>query len=722
MAEAQQTNGIHTNGDSQAGAAAPAPLKVIIIGGGIGGLTAAIALRQQGHDVDVYEQSRFANEVGAAINMVPNAVGVLRRLGVHVEDEGAVLLKQTSFYKHTGELISTNDNTKYADRWQNPFFLAHRAHLHKHLKDVAMSPKGKGRPVPVHTSCKLTDVDAQTGTVTFQSGHQVQGDLVIGADGVQSVTRAAVGKNQAYKSNHSAMRFLLPRESALAHPVTHDLATVMNSMEMWYSSDRKVVVYPCVNNTLLNFVCVHPAHLSDTSDDYNQRAPKAQLLDIYREFEPRIFTMLEMADPESLKVYPLFDLETLPSFIKDRVALIGDAAHPFTPHLGQGGAMAIEDGVSLGVMMPLGVRPDEVPQRLELYNKARYERGTMIQNYSRIVGGDGISDKERREGQFRVHEYFDAAFSHDEFHASEQILREYLWHQKDRNLYWRQPTVFGPMPGPRQDVLGRPRTDTLAASSSLKASIKFKTSATLLRTLFPNPSYRFAKPDTIAQATFSVQSLTNLDWLAGGGYEVLGLHIHGVQYTTQDGEVLNGSYCPVMFENLPDPILSGREELGFPKVYSDIQITEDESTGTYGARISWRGAEWASFEWQGLRKQEAQDSNGTDSADATTPHDESVFVHKCIPASGSAQRAKSSVDAEYDVFHPYPASTSAGTDSKPARHTTEASFKIHDLDVKRLPTLHHIVSRLAEIPVFGIVEATVTEKKGVNDFSNARRI
>jgi 2-polyprenyl-6-methoxyphenol hydroxylase-like FAD-dependent oxidoreductase len=220
----------------------------------------------------------------------------------------------------------------------------------------------------------------------------VRGDVVVGADGVHSVARLAVTDKdfRPFQTNHSSLRFLITRESALADSVTHDFATTSGSMDMWYGPDRKVVIYPCADNTLLNFVCIHPAALSNASDDYNQIGSKSQLLEIYQYFEERVVRLLQKAEPETLKLYPLFDMETLPTFVNDKLVLIGDAAHPFTPHLAQGGAMAIEDAFSLGVMLPAGTTPDDIPQRLLLYNKARYERATTIQNYSRIVGGDGV--------------------------------------------------------------------------------------------------------------------------------------------------------------------------------------------------------------------------------------------------------------------------------------------------------------------------------------------
>ena len=281
--------------------------------------------------------------------------------------------------------------------------MAHRAHLHTQLKNTATSEKGPGIPTVLHTSSRVSTVDPEKAILTFEDGSKRSCDVVIGADGVHSNTRRAVVSNapEPYKGKHNAFRFIIPRKTILEDPQTEYIGRVYGSMDMWYGPDRKIVLYATTNNQLLNFVCVHPASLSGTSDDYNTAASKENLLEVYKDFEASVIKMISKADAETIKVYPLFDMQQLPTFTRGRLALIGDAAHPFTPHLAQGGAQAIEDAASLGVMLGRGVTVAEVPSRLELYNKARYTRASKIQEYSRIAGGDGTTVSNQDGSKFK---------------------------------------------------------------------------------------------------------------------------------------------------------------------------------------------------------------------------------------------------------------------------------------------------------------------------------
>lgn len=112
------------------------------------------------------------------------------------------------------------------------------------------------------------------------------------------------------------------------------------------------------------------------------------LLRVYRDFDPALLALLAKADGLTLKVWELLDMDKLPTLVNERLAVLGDAAHPFMPHQGQGAGCAMEDAASLGVVLSRGVTRSEVPERLRLYEKFRYERAHTLQEFSRIAGGD----------------------------------------------------------------------------------------------------------------------------------------------------------------------------------------------------------------------------------------------------------------------------------------------------------------------------------------------
>lgn len=316
------------------------PLKITVVGAGIGGLSAAILLRQQGHVVTLLEQSRFANELGAAVHLAPNANGLLRRMGLFPEKFGAVVCQKLTQLLPNGKELFSIPLEREAHRWQHPWQLAHRISLHSELKRLATTEEGPGKPAVLKTRSRVVDVSPAEGSVTLDNGEVVYGDIVVGADGVHSRTRPKIpgAENiRTFGSGKSAFRFLIPREKAFADPETKKFAEHEGHLIMIFSRDRRIVVYPTSDNTLLNFVNIHPtsesqieSHESGSSDWQNQGSIN-KMLEVYKEFEPAVLKLLSMADEETLKVWELLDMEQLPAWTHEKLVLIGDAAHPFTP-------------------------------------------------------------------------------------------------------------------------------------------------------------------------------------------------------------------------------------------------------------------------------------------------------------------------------------------------------------------------------------------------------
>ncbi|KAI5927748.1 hypothetical protein F4810DRAFT_279687 [Camillea tinctor] len=690
----------------------PKPLKVVIVGAGIGGLSAAIGLRRNGHHVELYEQSRFAGETGAAIHLAPNSNGLLRRWGIFAETFGANGNDRLAEYDYTGRLVEEKDLRVPNKMWQHPWLLTHRGALQDKLKEFALAKDGQGPPAVLHTASKVIDVQPEAGEITLEDGTVVTADVIVGADGVYSKTRAAIhgNKYRLFSSGKAAFRFLIPKKVAQEDPITAPLVAADNTLSIWYSEDRRVVIYPCNYNTSLNFVCIHPDSESHAvqSDEWSKQGDIEQLLKVYKDFSPAITQLISKVDPAVLKVWQLMDMEKLPSWTKDKLALIGDAAHPFTPHQGQGAGQAIEDAVALSVVLPSGTSPSDVPERLKLYEKIRYDRAHAVQEYSRRVGQDRKDDQNK---QSEMMTYVAYNFGHDEYDNSANIFKRWLWAKKP-DLYWRMPVSFGPFPGPRQDHLGRSQSGH-TQRTFLTTSVKFTTSRTYLETLFPTTSFKFKSPATLCTASISVTTLGNMSWLGGGGYTHWGLYIHGVEYKKKDGSSIVGTYLPVLFEDLADPIISGREELGMSKIYCEMDIKR--TADSYHLAASWRGAKFLDLALDNLKADDPSTEHGTIGGES----DYGILTYKYIPAVGEPGKA----DVEYACVVPHAEEAKVVTAKvQSVARSAAANIKFGSKDWDSLPTLHHVAAGLAEIPIYEVLSAKVVEGLGVPDVSTCRRI
>lgn len=702
------------------GQTASRPLNILIAGAGIGGLTAALGLRKNGHNVTVFEQSRTGTDIGAAVTLAPNANGILRRLGIEAQNDGAILRQKHTEYNAAGQPLISIDLTKTAGLFQHPDIFCRRVAIHNSLKSAAISPDGGGPPVNIHTSSRVVDVDVQSCTVFLENGSQVSGDCIIGADGVKSITRTKVHDKKPFPSGKSAYRFLVERSKALSSSHAADVVKGKGEFLMWSGRDRRIWMYTTHFNELLNVVCVHPDALSEVQesneafgDSESKVDNKAKMMEIFKEFDPRALALLELAEPSSVRLWKLLDMDPPTTRLAGRLCLLGDAALPFLPNLGLGAACAIEDAACLAAILPPGTTCADVPERFQLYEECRMAYAGKVHHISRRFGEDlDAQDKDARmKRDLLLVEFYPQVLSHDEHDRTTQKLREFLYRKHPPR--WSMPIAFGPMPGPRQTFRGR-KAD---GSSFVRWGVRFKTSRTLLMNLLPRHFISFVGPGSVAYASFSHTTFSNVSWLGGKSYDELCFHIHGVQCTKADGSTVPGSFLAVVFVNAADAIANDREQLGIPKVFCNLEAKREDSSG-HTIKASWHGTEFVEIRLQnhvnGFTLAEPSSMNNSSSNKIEA--DSSIFTHRYIPAFAN----KGNPLADCIVCLSTTSNPSNEEEKTAEAGFSDATIKWNTHSEKKLPTLHHIVQRLAELPIIEIVKATVTEgMKGIRTYEDA---
>jgi hypothetical protein len=446
------------------------------------------------------------------------------------------------------------------------------------------------------------------------------------------------------------------------------------------------------------------------------------MLAIYQSFDASVRSIIEKAE-DDIKVWKLLDMDKLPTFVHERLALLGDAAHPFLPHQGQGGGQAIEDAVALATLLPLGTSRQDIPARLQLYNECRYERAHKIQDFTRTAGKDA-AELEAEGKKLDMMEYQKYNFCHDAHDFATGKLRALL-NSQDKTVRFRSPFGFGTSPGPRRP-LGMQSNSTTLQSLRQKnpetyqtLSVRFKTSRTYLENLLP-PGFAFTSPGTLAAASISSTTLAGMTWLAGGGYSHSGLYIHGVNYTKRDGSKVFGTYLAVLFENSADPIITGRDELGMPKLFCDIE-TSVQGDGSASVSLASHRTTFGKISISGLATPQPTPSPPAPAqrmpGPPPPPPEQGTFWQRYVPSVGEPGKT----DADYAVFNPNPEPVE-GEAAPETLSSTSATVVFEEGDWQSLPTLHHVAKGLAGMPVYGVEEAKLVKGAGVGDVGGARRV
>ena len=346
------------------------PIRAAIVGGGIGGLAAAHALTAQGIAVTVYEQAPALGEVGAGVLMTPNSLRHLARMGfgAGLARLGGRVGEGSRYCRADGTEVGA---IRTADsEGAHGVIGMHRADLLGLLADAL--PEGT-----VRTGARCTGATQSGATVRldFAGGATAEADVVIAADGIHSVLQGSVAAPAApVYSGHVAYRGLIRAA---------DVPEIPDGVQMVWMGDRKhFMVYPVRGGELINYVGFLPRGEA-VAESWSGAGDPGELRAAFSGWDPMVTALLDRV--EQTYWWGLFDRPPLARWTAGRITLLGDAAHPMLPHLGQGANQAIEDGVALGVLLG-ACRRGTAPRALAAYEKLRLPRTSQVQEGARANG------------------------------------------------------------------------------------------------------------------------------------------------------------------------------------------------------------------------------------------------------------------------------------------------------------------------------------------------
>ena len=393
-------------------------LRIMVVGGGVGGLTLALALRQRGLDAEVFEQAAEMAEIGAAVALSANATRELRRLGVLDEVMAASTEPTELIYRNwrDGRRIAAHpvhDGLRYQERFGAPYCGIHRADLQRVLSGALA---GAG----LHLGHRLSSIEDRGGAMglTFANGRTYEADLVVGADGVRSMVRRYVanGEGTAY-SGTSAFRGIVPTARLPLLPDPH-------AIQFWMGPGAHLLHYAIGGRgeDVNYFAVVEGPGAWPREGGSTVELEPGEALAAFEGWHPAVTEML--AATEHTVRWGLFVVPYLLRWHRGRAVLLGDAAHAMVPHHGQGANTTIEDAVTLAELLP-GAGPDGLEAVLRRYQALRRARTRKIQRSSWITNGllhlpDGPGLAERDEAMTRFPERFGWIHEFDALRAASQ--------------------------------------------------------------------------------------------------------------------------------------------------------------------------------------------------------------------------------------------------------------------------------------------------------------
>jgi salicylate hydroxylase len=360
---------------------------VVIVGGGIGGLTAALALRAVGAEVDVYEQAPRLGEVGAGVALAPAGMRVLARLGAAEEvTRCAVPLSAVDLRRSDGSVMGPPSPGGAGPGGAGPGM-----GMGVYRPDL-VAALAAGLPDGVlHTGhrCLGFSQDARSARVEFDNGVTVEADAVVGADGIHSVLQQhVVEPSPPVFSGRIAYRGVLPADRLPDWP--------RGAAALWNGEGKRFLTFPVHAGELRNFTGFVPAD-EEMRESWSAPGDPAALAAEFSGWDPRLCELISRI--ETTFRWGVYDRDPLRRWTSGRLTLLGDAAHAMLPHLGQGANQAIEDAMALAILVR-DLDTADIPQALIRYEELRRERTASIQQGSR-VNGERMKSSEYRPGANR---------------------------------------------------------------------------------------------------------------------------------------------------------------------------------------------------------------------------------------------------------------------------------------------------------------------------------
>ena len=342
--------------------------KVLIAGGGIGGLTAAIALLRKGFEVEVFEGARNFSEVGAGVTLAPNAMAGFQYIGVgaKIEASGTEPVRQVVRHWEDGRVLTTLERgTEMRDKYGAPYLYMHRADLHAILVETAEELGGK-----LHLASRVVEAghEGASAWLKLEDGTIHRGNLVVGADGLKSAVRRIFEAISAHFTGHVAWRGVVP--------VDDELRQLAQNPGNFIGPERMAVWYPLRGGTQINLV-FFAREQGWTDDGWTIPATRDELRRVFEGWCQPVRYMIDHLEEGRLFKWAINARSALSTWNQGGcITLLGDAAHAMTPFLGQGASCAIEDAVVLSRALEAS---QSVVEGIARYEKARIEHATFIQ-------------------------------------------------------------------------------------------------------------------------------------------------------------------------------------------------------------------------------------------------------------------------------------------------------------------------------------------------------